>query len=197
MNINDFLLKELEDCRARKIDVLLSPTATIACGNFETTGWFDEESLHVAIDRPLSEWLSTFVHESCHKDQFVEGVPAWDTKIGGHDAVDILDMWLDRLIELSPEQMAPVIAKVQGVELDCEIRSVKKMTDYGLPIDLNVYTQKANAYIWFHQTLPITRRWTVAPYNDPKLLALMPSHFDNDYTVMPDGFLEIIQEILK
>ncbi len=104
-------------------------------------------------------------------------------------------MWLERIVELSPEQIVPVIEKVQRVELDCERRSVKKITEYGLPIDLDLYTKKANAYVWFHLTLPITRRWIVAPYNDPKLLAMMPAHFDNDYTKMPEGFLQIVEEL--
>lgn len=194
MSVSDYIHKELEDCRSRGISVVLSPTSTVLCGSLQTTGWFDEESLQVAIDRPLADWLSTFVHEACHKDQFIEKSPAWDTKIGAYDTSDILDMWLDRVVELSPEQMATVIAKVQGVEIDCERRSVEKILANKLPIDIDLYTKKANAYLWFYRTLPITRKWFVAPYNNPKLYGPMPTHFDNDYTTLPAGFLQTIEE---
>jgi hypothetical protein len=193
MSISAFLSKELSDCEARDITVVLSPTETVMVGGLPTMGWFDGDALHVAIDRPLMDWLATFVHESCHKDQFVEKAPEWDTKIGAYDTADILDMWLERVVELSPEQIAVVIDKVQLVELDCERRSVQKIIDNSLPLDVDLYTKKANAYIWFYRTLPLTRRWIVAPYNNPDLLALMPAHFNNDYLTPPEGFLQIIE----
>lgn len=193
MTIAAFLAREIGDCQARGISVVLSPTKSIMAGGLETMGWFDEESLQVAIDRPLQDWLATFVHESCHKDQFVEKAPAWDVKIGTYDCCDILDMWLETVVELAPERLAYVIDKVQGIELDCERRAVAKIREAALPIDIELYTKKANAYVWFYRTLPITRKWLVAPYNNPDLLALMPAHFDNDYAALPSGFLEIIK----
>jgi hypothetical protein len=193
-----FLMEEIADCEENGISVTLSPTPTVMSGGLECMGWFDDKSmqLQVAIDRPIGEWLSTFVHESCHKDQFVEKSPAWDTKIGTHDTCEILDMWLERIVELSPEQLAVVIDKVQMVELSCERRSVEKICKWGLPIDVELYTRRANAYVWFYRTLPLTRRWVTAPYNNPALLALMPPHFDNDYRTLPDGFLQIIKEMV-
>lgn len=194
IGLANFLLKELADCKAHGIDVVLSPASTIKYGGLDCTGWFDETSLQVAIGRPAPEWLSTFVHESCHKDQFLEKAEAWDTKVGDHDTCDILDMWLERVVELAPDQLAVVIDKVQRVELDCERRSVAKIIGNALPIDVDIYAKKANAYVWFYRALPLTRRWIVAPYNNPKLLATMPTHFDNDYRTLPGGFLEIINE---
>lgn len=193
MSISAFLLKELTDCRARGISVVFSPTRTVMVGGFPTVGWFDEESLHVAIgDWSLNDWLATFVHESCHKDQFVEKVPEWDTMIGTHDANDVLDMWLERAVELSPEQMIAVVDKIQRVELDCEKRSVVKITNNDLPLDVALYTRKANVYVWYYRAVMQTRRWVTAPYNNPDLIALAPDHFDNDYTVLPAGFLEAV-----
>ena len=104
-------------------------------------------------------------------------------------------MWLERVVELTPEQMAVVIDKVQRVELDCERRSVRKILDNDLPLDVELYTKKANAYVWFYRALPLTRRWFIAPYNNPKLLEIMPAHFDNDYRTLPDGFLQIVEEM--
>ncbi len=197
MDTAAFLAKEIADCQARGIDVKFHPTSTIMLGGLETSGWFDEETLQVAIDRPLQDWLPVFVHESCHKDQFVEKVPVWNTKIGKQDACELLDMWLEDEIEMTPKRLAACIEKNQAVELDCEKRSIEKIKAYGLPIDIELYTKKANGYVWFYRTLPITRTWLVAPYNNPKLLALMPTHFDNDYSELPSGFLEIIQEFIE
>lgn len=194
MSIATFLASEISDCEKRDIEVVLVPAPTVRSGGIECVGWFDESVLQVAIDRPATDWLSTFVHESCHKDQFVEKAAAWDTKIGGHDACDILDMWLERTIELTPDQLTNVIDKVQRCELDCERRSVRKMIDNELPIDAELYTRMSNIYVWFYRTLPLTRRWVVAPWRNPKLLELVPIHFDNDYVGLPDGFLEILKE---
>lgn len=198
MSVAQFIADEIADCRTRGIFVNLAPTPTLKSGGIETTGWFDETSLQVAIDRPLRDWLGTLVHESCHKDQFVENAPVWaDVKLNGvHDCCGILDLWLDGLVEVAPERMAEVVAKVQSLELDCERRSVEKIKSAKLPLDLDAYIRSANVYVWFHLTLPITRRWVVAPYNNPRLLEMMPPHFDNDYSKLPDGFLEIVRESL-
>jgi hypothetical protein len=98
-------------------------------------------------------------------------------------------------VELSAAQKEAIIAKVQRVELDAEMRSVDKIKKYGLPLDVAYYTKRANAYVWFYRAVAKTRKWITAPYNDQRVLALMPDHFNNDYSSMPAGFLEVIREM--
>jgi hypothetical protein len=193
--IDNFLALELADCQKHDIDTFFDlENDYLKCGNLMTAGWFDEKSLQIAIgSRNLDDWLSTFVHESCHKDQFLEKAPTWDTKIKGHDALDLLEMWLDGVCELNNEQLNIVLEKSIAVELDCEKRTVDKIEYYDLPIDIPSYIQKSNIYVWFYESMRYTRKWHHAPYDNKELLKITPTHFLSDYSKLPDNFIKILK----
>ena len=193
--VDKFLDKELNHCDKHDIYINFAPTNFLYIGDTLQAGWFDETSIHVAVgDRDLEDWLSTFVHETCHKDQFLENAPAWNTKIKGHDALDLLDQWLEGVCELNYYQMQLVIRKAQIVELDCEKRKVNKIINNNLPIDVPSYIKKANIYMYFYTALPYTRIWGMAPYDNEELLSIMPDYFLDDYSKLPKDFLTIMQE---
>lgn len=193
--IDAFLRKEVRHCILNGIKVELSPTEVLTDMNgLQTSGWFDEKWLKVAAGGPVMDWLSTFAHETCHKDQFLEGHPTWDTKINGVCALETLEQWLLHKVEVHPQYMDQIIRKAQAVELDCEIRTIKKLRDNHISFNGSEYIKAANVYVWYYRSLPITRQWKAAPYAYKPMLDIMPAHFDNDYSTLPPGFMDKIEE---
>jgi hypothetical protein len=71
------------------------------------------------------------------------------------------------------------------MELDCEKRSVAKIKQFKLPINIKEYIQKANAYIFFYRALSKTRKWTTkdkSPYTVEAVWKKMPSKLLNSQT---------------
>jgi len=165
--IKNLIEAEMAHCKQHKIKIQLISQESVDVNGGECSGFFVDEpkpKIVVAVDKPLAEWLPIFVHESCHKDQFLENVPAWSAKIKKHfDPNEILDQWLNHACELTPKQLSKVIKLIIELELDCEKRAVQKIRRYDLPMDPNEYTQKANAYIWQHRAVQKTRCWGERP----------------------------------
>ena len=83
----NFIQSEIAHCNKNKIrvELLVNPYA-------ECSGQFSDEPdscLTVFIKGSIDEWLPIFVHETCHKDQFLEKADVWAAKIGNeYDAMD-------------------------------------------------------------------------------------------------------------
>jgi hypothetical protein len=187
--IDSFLDVEIKECIFHGIKVDLADVKYLNHGNF---GTFDEDTLRTAIKNPVKKWLPVFVHESCHKDQFLERDEIWNTHIKGVDAIHIMNAWLGKTCELTENQLKTVIAKVQKVEIDCEKRAVKKIRKYDLPIDIDKYIKEANAYLWYFHGVAKSRKWSCGDFLQPKILKLMPTHFRNNYDKPPKNYLELL-----
>lgn len=134
------------------------------------------------------EWLSTLVHESCHMDQWAEACPAWascqvETPSGLEDAVVVIDDWLAGE-RYSRKTIRAAIDRVIQLELDCERRSVQKIKDYKLPIDVDAYVREANCVLYFYAFLFESRKWypsSRTPRKIKSIVSRMPSTFDVDH----------------
>lgn len=140
------------------------PTKKLKIGSIECTGEAVKGRLTIATGGETANWLQVFLHETCHLDQRLER-PKW------FDACDKLVTELDKW--LSNEKGARDIswndiAKIVELEHDCEARSLQKIKDFGLPINLEEYAQKANSYLSSYANTFNDRKWDSAPYTDPK-----------------------------
>ena len=165
-------------------------------------GFFIENppTLGLAIGGDPNEWLPVLVHESCHMDQWIEQSPYWTNgHISNVEVCDIMNLWIDREIELSPTQITNILTKTRDIELDAERRTVDKFVKYGVDINVEEYVQRANAYIYSYNFFAKFRAW-----NDPDKLSAhlldsiwtkMPTHFNNDYTETPCEYREYFAEI--
>jgi hypothetical protein len=184
-SISTFLLDVIETAKEHKIKVILDPNAVTFGEGDEVSGLFDSDNLELTVNtnKPTEDWISIMIHESCHMDQHIEQCKEWtNLDVKGHDATTLLDMWLQHVIDLNPEQLKNVIDKVLEMELDCEKRSVEKIKKYKLPINVKEYTQKANAYMYFYRALAKTRKWTnksKSPYSLTNIWKQMPSKLLN------------------
>lgn len=114
-------------------------------------------TLAVATGKPAQEWLEILAHESSHMDQWTDNDPSWlgNTMADGREAVDWLDSWSAGALELTDEQLADVVARAKAVEMDCERRTLLKISKWGLPIDSSAYAQRANAYVHFYDVVAV------------------------------------------
>lgn len=195
--IKKFVQDEIDHCTQHKIKVQLKNSETVAFNGAECGGYFMDEPnllLAVAIGKDPETWLPVFVHETCHKDQYVEKDPVWDLKIKEYfNAGDIFDMWLNHAVELTKSQLKEVLKQVMLVEIDCEKRSLEKIKRYNLPINHIEYIQKSNAYIFYYHAIARKREWGSkdAPYENPKIWQEMPVDFNQDYSKINRNMLNL------
>jgi hypothetical protein len=197
-HILNFVKSEIDHCAQNQIEVQLTNCDTVALNGVECGGYFMDTPngvLAVAMGKQYLEWLPTFVHETCHKDQYVEKSPVWDLKIKEYfNANDILDMWLNQAVELTKPQLKSVLDQVIAVELDCEKRSIEKIKKYNLPIDQTEYIQKANAYVYYHFAIVRMREWghKSVPYENPKIWQKMPVDFNQNYSTINRKLMNLL-----
>lgn len=140
------------------------PTEKLKIGAIECTGEAINGRLTIATGGNKENWLQVFLHETCHLDQRIER-PKWFDKCD--NLVTKLDKWLsneDGAKDISWDD----ITKIIELEHDCEKRSLQKIKDFDLPINLEEYAQKANSYLASYANTFRDRKWDSAPYTDPK-----------------------------
>jgi len=152
----------------RGIKITFVPKERIKCMNSETVGWATDTEIRIATKLPLEDWLGVFVHETCHVDQSTQRKKWHSVR---EDAVGSMDTWLSGK---QVNYVDDVIRKVVELEWDCEKRSLRKIIANKLPIDIEEYSQKANAYIIGYNWTYNCRKWCKFSYNSPDIWKAMP-----------------------
>jgi len=196
INTKNFIQTEIAHCKQHKIRVdLFKDSNLVDCnGHFADS---NPPCLTVYANDNIDDWLPIFVHESCHKDQFLEKTDIWNKRVGDeYDALEIFDMWLDHHVELKKHQMRSVLETIVQVELDCERRSVAKIQKYNLDINIPEYIQKANAYIWYYHATAHTRLYTQrsSPFVNPEVWSKMPLDFCQNYSTINNKILKLYKK---
>lgn len=193
-DVVDFINLELDKCRSHDIKITLPKVRGVFHDGVMCGGYFEENPLEfvVAVGRGPRIWFNTFVHESCHMDQWIEGSSIWNRKINGKDPLDLIDLWIANKLDLDDKTLTEAIDIALEIELDCEKRSVEKIKKYNLPIKIETYIKKSNAYVWSYRFLKETRDWNhTALYEVPAVWRAMPKHFNNDYSIVPDNIKKV------
>lgn len=156
-----------------------------------SSGYFDDSKriLATATYKPIQEWITTFAHEYCHMTQFIHGAKAWTDLYHGMpkdtDATSVCFNWVAGDTAYSARTVNAAINITMMLEFDCEKKAVGLMQFMGAPIDLEVYTQKALAYILFYHAVKKYRTWYDPfnpPYSNEAIWSKMPKTFDFDFT---------------
>jgi len=197
-NITKYFLSELYTADTNDIifDIRSEPYVLYGQG-IKYQGYFDatNKNLVSAIGcGGINQWLGVLVHETCHMDQYLNDTESWCNYDGAS-----IDDWIAGKNFLK-RRIYETIDSTQELELDCEIRTVKKIKKFQLPIDIEEYTKKANAYIFFHQFLKESRHWPEPPrtlYND-KIWQAMPAYFlpRSEYLILPDEYRKLYKKHL-
>lgn len=165
-------------------------------GNQRVVGYFCESEMVCYGAAKHPEFAPTMVHEYCHMDQWLSGIPEWSDYQAIHDEYD-LEGWLAKKVVLDNHEICAAIKVTQALELDCEKRAVKQILKYDLPINLDKYVRQANAYMYHIATVPImgSHPKTVnSPLRTPECWRLMPNYFIDDYEDIPQEFLIAARE---
>lgn len=197
-NVKSFLRREIKKCRDN--DVLIHMPCSTKIEQKHCSGYFDENprTFAVAVGGSYKKWLSTFVHESCHLDQWLEQSPIWTQRVGRYKPLNLFDKWLAGKIELDRNLKNHMISCILNIELDCEKRTVDKIIQNDLPINLHNYIKKSNAYVWSYRIIQRTRNWQHSSvYDNPEILKLMPCEFIDDYSRMPSKIRESFLSAMK
>lgn len=174
-NIENFINAQQKKCVNNNIVFNLSDSERVAINDIECNGFFYPPStsyqgnFSVAIQKPFDEWFSTFIHESSHIDQFVEKSSYWVSDVESYS----LDQWLNG-VDYDIDYIKKIVHRTILLEADCELRSVEKIKQFNLPINIEDYSRKANSYILFYHSMLENRQWyNKAPYEINEIVRIM------------------------
>ncbi len=186
-----FFSELVSACDAQGVILIIQPTANF--GGIECNGYFDHQGktgpeLAIAINGPQEKWEKVMIHEYNHMMQWAEDCDAWKNTFFDEDrqvdCCQLLDYCLQDFIDLKSERLRRVIGGGIEVELDCEKRTVEMIKNLGLDIDVDDYTQKANAYVLFYHWIARTKEfYTIGrePYSIPECYEVFSKKFDENY----------------
>lgn len=195
-NTNAFIMDLIHKCISNGVTIYWEArmeyiTLNTDLGDVPCSGYFNDDTdgdvpeLAVAMGGGIQKWLPVLVHESCHLDQWLEKSPLWTRHPLG-DPAGLIDDWINGE-EFEPEVVDTIFKENIALELDCEQRSVKKILENHLPIDIDTYIQKANAYLMFYLYCKKHRTWSDpkhSPYQDAISEKLLTTWYDS-YEVLP------------
>jgi len=166
--------------------------------SIECSGYFDSEGDEVlgntqptlAFSREREDWLEILAHEFCHMTQWLDNIPEWGQT---DESIKMIDKWLEG------EEVDDIdhhINVSRNLELDNEKRTLRLLERFELPVNLDLYVRKSNAYVLFYNWMKETRRWSKpenSPYKNSRVIDAMSSKFDMNY----EGLDSHIREIYK
>jgi hypothetical protein len=171
-NVKKLIGDIVEQCLKNNCSIQLFPKKYVNSGGIKCSGFYDEDSLMVAAGK--KEWLDVLIHESCHLDQHMEKVPCWEN---GEVGIILIDSWLLKKKNVSKQRLEKSIKDTILLELDCEIRTVKKMQKYKIQFNKEEYIQKANSYLFSYWATLRDKKWFKFPYENKKIYKNMPKKF--------------------
>lgn len=191
-NVRQFIKFVKAECEANGIKLKLKRTNYIvASKSIRCSGYFDEVTKELVVARKNPHWLEILVHEFAHLTQWKDNCKEW-RNLG--DSITKVDDWL---AGKKVKYVKKALGRVRDLELDNEKRSTKIIKDWGLPIDIKEYTQKANAYVQFYNWMYFTRRWCSvknSPTKNPEVYKQMPTIFRMDYKNMSEKYFKIFEQ---
>lgn len=192
-NVKDFIQHVKEHCKEVGIKCDIRPVNyLVLSGNIRCSGYFCEETMKLVVAGKSKDWLGILVHEYAHLTQWQDTrTNIWKR---GSTGVTNLDDWLGGKKIRSVKK---AIEWSRDLELDNEKRSVKLIKKWKLPIELNDYIKKANAYIQFYNWMRYSKRWSRpgnAPYSNKAIYEAMPANFRMNYKKMSDKYLKLYKE---
>lgn len=135
------------------VSFIFLPCLKLKDSGIEYVGHSTHNSVTISKKRSIEKWFGTFVHETCHIDQYNER-PSWFKNKckhifkfnEWHEGKDVILDWL-------------TIKNIVELEVDCERRAIEKILSEGLPIDIKKYSQEANYYISRYVKTFDTGKW--------------------------------------
>jgi len=153
--------------------------------NIKCSGYFDDVNRVLAVAMKSEDSLGVLVHEFCHLMQYLDYTRGrfrrWSIAT---TALGKVDSWL---AGTPVTNLKRAVGYARDLELDNEKRTVAMIQKWDLPVDIDDYIMKANAYILFYNWMHKTRKWSNpsnTPYGNPKVYKSMSNKFNMKYTTL-------------
>ena len=198
MNKNSklFLNHVIETCLANNISLVLNQDAPCLVDN---EGSFNGDTVQVNMKVAKSDWNYTLAHELSHLHQKLEHSTVWNNawvKYHGvkRRASGIYNDWIDGK-RIGKKVAKKCCQKIVQLELDCEIRTIKLIKHWRLPINMTKYIQNANMVIYSYV---FSLKHCYFNLIDPKSFnKLMPKKLLKNYQSYFDTYEKFDKEFLK
>lgn len=141
-----------------------------------SNGWFDGTIPKLAYAKGHDAWFPVALHEYNHMCQWQEKDPVFFSDIQV-EADEHFWQWLEGIIVIGHGLAKKYCMSYIQLELNCDRRSLKMITDLDLPLDPERYAQTANAYIMFYHLVLKHRKWydiDKEPYHIEEIVSAMP-----------------------
>lgn len=133
----------------------ITKTPTVKAGKVDVGGYFcDGTGIRVAGE--CKGWFEILIHEYCHFIQWVENYVGYDRFDKHYDG---WNSWLAKKINLKKKDLHVKFLAIRNFELDCEVRAVRLIKKYNLPVNVVKYIQDANAYMFFYAYVKKYQIW--------------------------------------
>lgn len=179
MEKKNFLNYVRLECKKHGVKLRLSPYKRVKAHGY-CAGYFCSSIPEIAVARKNKDFWSILVHEFCHMQQWIEQVPEWveSKTTGGYEAWELMEGYLSGT-DYPQQDIDEAFAIIIKCERDCDMRTVKMVKKYNLPIDVSMLIKQSNAYHWFYHIVKEKRKWygKTPIYSKKKVLELCPDNF--------------------
>ena len=191
-NVERFIEHVKAHCKEVGIKCEIRPVKFLKLsGNIRCGGYFDDHLKKLVVAGNHKDWLGILAHEYAHLTQWVDNCEAWKKGAWG---IDNLDHWL---AGNKIRNVKEAVNTARNLEHDNEIRSVKIIKKWNLPINIIEDIQKANAYLQFYNYMRFTRKWSKpnnSPYSNPNVWMKMPKTLRMNYETMSNKYINLYKE---
>lgn len=164
-NVELFLKEVKTNLKKHKFKLVLS-IDRLKVGKNSVSGWFDECNKELVIGLNDPDWLPVLVHEYCHFLQFIENDETYTKANDEQNSLSNVWDWLDNNYEFDSEKDKDrAFREIIKMELNCEKRTIEKIKEYDLPIDLNEYETQAHIYLYYYLFAKKYRKWLGESYS--------------------------------
>lgn len=182
-------IKHVEEAAAL-VDVKILLKKPVKIKDLNWYGTFDETAREIMVYTMKGyDWVGVLAHEYSHMRQWLEHAKCW---LDFHDCgtVALLDKILTgktnvkmKFSGYSTQQLNDFVDTWAKMERDCEVRALKEMKNFELPIDTEAYAKVVNLFLFKCAYFKKTHIWPSFYHNQPKplyykskkALALCPS----------------------
>lgn len=186
-----------EQVAKENVELVLEDKGYIFADRVRVSGYYDEVKLVCAVGKPVKEWLPILVHEYSHFQQVKKKCWAYQRSfINGEDLSDRFYFWI-KGAKYPYEEMKKWMLRLRNFEVDCERRAVKNIKKHNLPLDVDLYCQQANAYVYFYTYALLERKWWKrghAPYANKNVYPHFPTTLDGRYSRLPKKYIKLYDE---
>jgi hypothetical protein len=222
MNKQEFLDYVKQSCNDNGIIFKVSDSSVItteAIGS-ECSGFFEESpmipaTLGIAGGLNEKQFYEVLAHEFSHSQQWLDKSPYWiesrlnkeevlkfskqlGKDVSGLETGDLVQMWIDKELEIEEDVLNNLVNRTTAVEFDCESRTLKLIEKLQLDIDFKTYAQKSNAYLLTYFYAQRLRKWTKAgkaTYSIPEVYSKMPTFIHKEFCKnITDDLVKLIND---